>query len=202
MTHHRRLLAGAARIALLGLTAIILPSRAVLAAPAIPVAVTNTPLPVQGTVNAVVSSTSPLSVHDIDNPALQPFVMRCNLGYLDFNVAGQAMCTLSNVPAGKRFVIEVVTGTFQVNQGLVPIEIKLRTWVGNVNIDSFYSAIFEGNSTCCFSTGFYAFNQPVRLYADTVAGSGAVPTINVTLSSQPGGGSVEINVSGYLVNVP
>jgi len=110
--------------------------------PAIPVAVTNTPLPVQGNVNANVSGTvgvsslpavelsgtptvnlnttptAPLYV-DADRPARNSFSASCATQSYD-PASGQASCTIFTIPAGREVVIESVACTAEVAAGQGP----------------------------------------------------------------------------------
>jgi hypothetical protein len=98
-----------------------------------------------------------------------------------------------NVPAGKRFVIETVSGTFNLTPGIKPAVILLET----ADFHSYFHANSDGG-TCCFFGENWSFIQPVRLYAD--AGNN-LPSVQVTLSATGSGGAFEIYLIGYLINL-
>ena len=178
----------------------------VAAAPSAPVIVTNTPLPVQGTVSVGNAVTSPVNVRGVDEPARQPFVMFCGLGATELS-PGNAYCYPhinglyqsqgGNVPAGKRFVIETVSATYNGDPGIKPASILLETQVANTGTHTYFHANSDG-STCCFGGDFWSFVQPVRLYAD--AGNN-LPSVRLILSGAPTDGNFEIYLTGYLVNL-
>jgi hypothetical protein len=115
--------------------------------PSIPVAVTNTPLPVQGTVNANVSGTvgvsslpavqlsgtptvnlnttpaAPLYV-DADRSARNGFNSSCFTGNID-PVNGQAGCTILTIPAGRQVVIETISCQAELYAGHGPGDVQL-----------------------------------------------------------------------------
>lgn len=115
--------------------------------PSIPVNVTNTPLAVQGTVNANVSgtvgvsslpavqlsgtptvsvnssSTNPVYV-DADRPARNSFSASCDTENYD-PTSGQASCTIFTIPAGRQVVIESVACTAEVAAGQGPAQATL-----------------------------------------------------------------------------
>jgi hypothetical protein len=208
MIHRYHSLVGCAGLVLFGIGSMLGASQ-VAAAPTQLVTVTNTPLPVQGTVSVGNTVTTPLNVRGVDEPARQPFVMFCGLdaaalasGVADClpHIAGLFQSQGGNVPAGKRFVIETVSGAFSGDPGNRPGRIMLETAIANTaGTHSYFHATSEG-STCCFAGETWSFIQPVRLYAD--AGNG-LPVVHVILSAVPSGNSsnFEVYLIGYLVNL-
>jgi hypothetical protein len=115
--------------------------------PAIPVSVVNTPLPVQGTVNANVSGTvgvsslpavqlsgtptvnlnttptSPLYV-DADRSARNGFNASCFTGNVD-PTYGQASCSLLTIPAGRQIVIETISCQAELYAGHGPGDVQM-----------------------------------------------------------------------------
>jgi hypothetical protein len=115
--------------------------------PAIPVSVVNTPLPVQGTVNANVSGTvgvsslpavqlsgtptvnlnttpaTPLYV-DADRSARNGFNSSCFTGNID-PINGQAGCTILTIPAGRQVVIETISCQAELYAGHGPGDVQL-----------------------------------------------------------------------------
>ena len=201
MNDYKRPLAGAVGYALLGVS-LMLGANEVAAGPAAQaVTVTNTPLPVQGTVSVGNPSTSPVNVRGVDEPARQPFFMSCGLS--PELASGSATCYPhiaglyqnqgGNVPAGKRFVVEIVSGTFNLSPGIKPAAILLET----ADFHAFFHANSDGPTCCYFGEG-WSFIQPVRLYID--AGSN-LPDVHVTLSATGSGGAFEVDLIGYLVSL-
>src|SRR2546430_10024931 len=83
-------LVSAASFVLFGISPLLGANEAAAAA-SVPVTVTNTPLPVQGTVSVGNAVTSPVNVRGVDEPARQPFVMFCGLGATELS-PGNAYC--------------------------------------------------------------------------------------------------------------
>ena len=155
----------------------------------------------------VISLAVPRAVHaitatlikDVDSPAFQPFAEECTSGA--FDTSGRTSCSLGAVPAGKRWVIETVSGTLQLTPGLKPTSIDLQLCAAGSATDNFFPAAFQGSGVV-FGGDFFAVNQKVWLYADTTGGCGGAPFFNLTLTNgTSGGGSAVLIVSGYLVNV-
>jgi hypothetical protein len=100
--------------------------------PSIPVTVQNTPLPVQGNVNATVTNTPTVRVNttpttpiyvDADGPARNGFNVSCFTGNVDS--AGQASCHLLSIPAGKQVVIETISCQAETYTGEGPADVQL-----------------------------------------------------------------------------
>jgi hypothetical protein len=97
------------------------------AAPALPVAVTNTP-----TVNAHITNSSIGVGNTSDNPlfvdtgstARNGFNASCFTGNVDATY-GQASCVLLTVPAGRQVVIETVSCQAEVTTGTGPADVQL-----------------------------------------------------------------------------
>ena len=175
------------------------------------VIVTNTPLPVSGTVNigsmpnvnigntpnVTISgntSASPLFVRDVDNPARQPF----QIGFpFTMNPATIQVFQSFTVPVGKRLVIEYVSmgsGSVPVGQHLFII---LLTTVGGVGAFHYVAVTPQGSLPPPNAADTFVASQPMRVYADPGT------TVNIQMQRESGVGACEPNltVSGYLVDV-
>ncbi len=123
------------------------PAGSAVLTPAVPVTIVNTPVPVQGTVNANVTGTvgvsslpavqlsgtptvnlntaptAPLYV-DSDRPARNGFNASCATGNID-PTYGQASCTLFTIPAGRQIVIETISCQAELFAGQGPGDVQL-----------------------------------------------------------------------------
>jgi hypothetical protein len=195
-------------LALLCLGVTLLVSRPAPAAPppsSTPVTVTNTPLPVQGTV-AVSSlpaiplsntNATPLYVRDVDNSAQQPFSQSCQLDA--FNVASGSFpsCQFAGPPAGKRFVIESVSADLALTSGSKPNVLVLTYASGGGGAEVFFPATFMNSNPFFSFPDHYVISQQVKLYAD--GGQGLSFNVNITDS---GSGTISACLAGHLVNIP
>jgi hypothetical protein len=184
-------------------------STGALAAPPRPVTITNTPVPVQGTVSVGNPATNPVNVRSVDEPARQAFTMFCALTAADL-VHGNAYCYPhiiganqnqgGNIPAGKRFVIEMVSGLYMSDPGIKPAKIFLETGVPGGSVHTYFHAASDG-PMCCFSGENWSFVQPVRLYADPGPN---LPGVRLILSAVPPAnaiGNFEVFLVGTLVDL-
>jgi hypothetical protein len=140
-----------------------------------PVTVTNT-------------SAQPVPNRDQDNPAQQPFQATASTvvaatGYV-FNVP------LYTVPAGKRAVIEYLSGSGNCNAQAGVGMVTLNTLVGGIG--GYYNAGVQSVGDCN-----WIVNLPLRAYADP----GTVVTANIW-SFQTTTAAATLTVSGHLVNIP
>jgi len=158
--------------------------------PTVTVGNTNAaPLPVVGSGNL---AAAPVIIRNNDEPARRPFQAGCNASA---SSAGFIGCTLTTVPAGKTLVIELFDGFFNFPQAGVPYELELATSVGGggpMNHEYVYTFLNTQSGE-----SHYSFHQLTRVYADagtTVAGQIYISGVTGTY--------VQLNISGYLVNVP
>ncbi len=100
---------------------------------------------------------TPFVVQDFENPARTAFQATCQAGGV-----GAGNCTLLTVPANKIAVIETVTGVFD-GSASGPIASVLDTSAGGIPAEHALVPMLLG-ATANFSV--YAFNAPVRIYAD------------------------------------
>jgi hypothetical protein len=197
--------------------------------PSVPVSVVNTPLPVQGTVMANITntavpvtgtvaigslpaislnntSTSPLFVRDVDNPAQNPVFGSCDL----INVPGGGFqsCNISfvtsteyftSVPAGYRLVIESAAGELDLPTGTIPLEFEVRTSLHAGNpVASYTDVILDPRLVGAANpfTDLYKVSQQTRIYEDS-----GVTVVLDTLTNVPASGQYTafFTVTGYLV---
>ena len=176
-----------------------------------PVTVTNTPLPttvtntpsvtIRGRPTVTVGNTSAtrLFVQDVDGPARQPFARDCVID--TFSPSGLGSCSFGAVPAGKRWVVETLSGQVIVDAGKKPFSINLQLCSAGYATDNYFPAVFQGNSA--FYTGdYFTVNQQVRLYADNTGGCTGAPSFGIGISDTTTSSSAEFILSGYLVDLP
>jgi hypothetical protein len=206
-----RVIAPALGIATLAAVLLWLPAQPAVAQRIAPVTVTNTPLPttitntpavtISGTPAVSVGNTiaAPLFVRSVDVASRQPFARDCVVN--TFSTSGLGSCSFAAVPAGKRWVIEGLSGLVIVDAGLKPFSLNLQLCSAGYATDNFYPAAFQGNSA--FYTGdYYTVNQPVRLYSDNTGGCTGAPFFSVGISNTSPSAFAEFILSGYLVDVP
>lgn len=149
----------------------------------------NSTLTGNGTAVAPLGINSPLTIRNADNPAFQPVQFR------EIQIGGADTTTIFTVPAGKRLVIETVSGNGNIFSGqkFLALSINTTNSVGGSQMPHYFTPVFTGTQG---SFDFYSFNQSVRIYAD--------PQTNIVLSRNTTSGNVNIGitVSGYYVDVP
>ncbi|HTF25821.1 MAG TPA: hypothetical protein VK937_18210 [Candidatus Limnocylindria bacterium] len=199
------------------------PTTAQFPPPVVPVKVTNTPLPVtvsnfpaiqsvnfNGAPQPVFFSNTtatPLFTRDVDNPVRQPVFGSCDAINLS-PVNGFVSCDISfisptsnfsSVPAGKRLVIEFVSGEADVPTGTKPLEFGIRTSLGNGYTDIDFVTTFQGTTNINgIPLDEYKVGQQTRIYEGTNATVHAEVSASDTTSNPY---SIFVTVTGYLVNV-
>ena len=146
-------------------------------------------------VSVVNTATRPVYVRDVDNPARQPF----HVELYDFRmIAGDTLSTDSFiVPAGKRLVIEQVSGRFTAPAGQT-LDLVVQTGPSEAPATHYYLPVRQGPLAPLSGDGF-VLNQLSRQYAE--------PGSNVGVILQRRGGtdgeaSGLMTFTGYLVDVP
>ncbi len=152
-----------------------------------------------GTSNVVVTNTAaqPVPVKEQNNPAFQPFQWQQGVSMLG---ASFSYSFTIPVPAGKRLVVEMISGYFVGStNGSIP-RMSLQT-----HLNGALSAIWVPLTSVGWDGYNYQYNasQPVRMYAD---GSTNM-TVFVSKSAEFNGQytspmSGAITVTGYLVDIP
>ena len=146
---------------------------------------TNTTLNGNGTADAPLGVASPLTIRDSDNPAKQPF---------QFTASTSSIGVIAvTVPAGKRLIIEFVSGSQSVSNGsgLGIFTVAATQSSGNEVFRHYVlpaATIPRGTFT-----DYYA-SQPVRMYLD--AGQQLRVFFNADSFSS------RVNVTGHYVNIP
>lgn len=146
------------------------------------VVVINTPLPVTGTVNATVTNTSanpvPVTVTNAANATVLPYQSTASVA--DSSTCGGNQCYFSfaPVPAGKRLVVQNVSGQ---------VATAART------------VLFERGQVVFFvvipSTAQGYFTQPTTMYYEP----GEVPSARIFTGALTSAGSLVVTVVGMLV---
>ena len=159
--------------------------------------VANTPsVTLSGTPNVNISN-SPI-IQDRDNPARHPFTYNDGSQRLD-GLLGVVTVFVPQVPAGKRLVIEQVSVIADLNPSAAQ-KLYVNVTTGTGGGFNYYG--FTGTDTGLVIAGttdrFVASSQ-MRCYED--AGNSAFVTVDRSDVSAPGGG-VNVNVSGYLIDIP
>jgi hypothetical protein len=152
------------------------------------VTVTNTPLPVTGTLSI---SGGPVQVRDVDNPARHRYQNQVILQD-DPNGGGELKIT---APANQLLVIETVSALFNLPSGQKPGDVFLAIDEMGANAGARYELPFLSIIT----TGgrdYYRTTLPVRLYADP----GTSIRCDVQRDRTVGTFNFYLNVSGYLVD--
>jgi hypothetical protein len=211
---------------ILGFFAIVfsfVPRHPVVAAPptpAVPVDVTNTPLPVTGNVNATISgtpavtisgmptlaiasgaavsvnnaATNPVLVSDVDNPAHNPVMVLCgvseNTG--NCNLFTETIPGSSTIPAGFELVIDSVSGTFFVPTGAVPNLVEVAAQIGGTPYVVYFNPVPQGTAA---SFTYYTVSQATRMFCD---GSTSV-SMGVNSQNATGPATGQFTLTGHLV---
>lgn len=179
--------------------------------PAIPVNVVNTPLPVQGSVNANITGTptvklnttptTPLYV-DAERPARNGFNVSCFTGNVD-SVNGQAACSLLSIPAGRQVVIETISCQAELFAGEGPGDVQLIVpntpfTAGGPDHVSHLLTLTKQASTP--SLDIWRMTTPLRAYGSAPAqGSVNVGVFFRANPASPGPQDMSCTISGYLV---
>jgi hypothetical protein len=153
----------------------------------VPTVVTNTP-----TVKIITDANHPVFVQDVDNPARQAFQQ--DISFILPDNFSEVCSPLTNVPAGKRLVIEYISG----KATLPAAEQKMRSFSirTTINGNLVYHYVVP-TATGIFNE--YVAGQQVRLYAD----ANTLPHICVSRGNPNDGVvSVQASISGYLVDMP
>ncbi len=153
----------------------------------VPTVVTNTP-----TVKIKTDTDNPVYVRDVDNPAREAFQQDVTFTLPD-NFS-EVCSPLTAVPAGKRLVIEYVSGkaTFPAADQKLR-NMSIRTTLNGNQVYHYLAPMATG----IFNE--YVAAQQVRLYAD----GNTLPHICVSRGTLNDGiVTVQASVSGYLVDMP
>ena len=128
-------------------------------------------------------------IRDVDNPAMQPFQAAgsCSLG-------GGCCCgnNVYTVPSGKRAVVEYVSAQcpqFPSGFGCAGF---VQTTLNGVMVSHSLRAVPASNGT------FNTVGQQVRIYGD----AGTVITAGGYSTGGPATGTINLAISGYLVDLP
>ena len=153
-----------------------------------------------GTSNVVVTNSpaQPVPVKEQNNPAFQPFQFQQGFSLLGGNAS---LSVNFPVPAGKRLVVEQISGYFVGNSnGTVP-RMQVQTHVNGLLSALWIPLTYVGSDS--FTGVAYMGAQQIRMYADggtnlVVTATKSVDGVGQYTSATSG----NITISGYLVNIP
>jgi hypothetical protein len=164
------------------------------------VTVANTPsVSISGTPTVALSPggsvgvTNLLDAQNNPNPlavleAIQPYEDGCAISISSTNAGS---CNFSQIPAGKRLIIEEFDANSFMDPGIKPIQLSL----GNSGfLVHYFPAMFMGNNG---GADYFTTHQTTRLYAP----AGYQPACYLTLSSSAQSASSFCRFSGFLVDV-
>jgi hypothetical protein len=144
------------------------------------------------TVNFGNTSTTPVFTRDADNPALQPVNYSATVSVPDMSQSFAA--DIATVPMGKRLVIETISYYGVVAPGETGY-VQFFATTGNSQVNhTIPSQKLFSQGTADRIGGIAA----ARMYAD----GGTTITAGFFRGASTGSESVNVNVTGYLVNIP
>jgi hypothetical protein len=140
-----------------------------------------------------IDSSAPVNVHDVDNPALQPFQR-----ILDVLIPpGQGTATDQFVvPAGKRLVIEFTSTNVTAPTGM-KLWVRLQALSGGVFVSYNMTSTLLSNTA---GTDFSVGSETTRIYADP--GSNVTLVVSVLGGTAGSNTGAEVDLSGHFVNLP
>src|SRR5262245_24189202 len=136
----------------------------------------------------------PPVVECVDQPALNPFQASA---YVSFDAPVNPFFATIQVPAGKRLVIQHVTGSIAtIGTGLqavanYPALVSLQTVFNASTVEHFLTPIFLGSLG---TTKQWTLSQATRLYAEGLISVSVVPKLATS-------GSATVTLAGYLVDI-
>jgi hypothetical protein len=154
----------------------------------------------QPTVTVATSTPTPLLVRDVDNPARQAY-QDIQIAYIN---GGEAVVqgAFRQVPAGKQLVIEFISVTALVpsTQILEQVNVNVRNSHTGDQLPN-YQIDVNGKGQDPFAlpaSDLFVGSKQVRMYADP----GSIPTFHALRNVRDGVATVEVDISGYLVDLP
>lgn len=166
------------------------------------VGISGTPTVALDAVNNTVKidSTNPVSLRDVDNAARQPFQFNASGNFTD-GFAGTGPVPITQVPAGKRLIIEHVSvfGSTPLGQKLILASIGVTQQNANSGQPVLHYLVINSAGSDAFAAR-YSCSQMVRLYADP----GTIVSLSAQRDATAGTlfGAVAYAISGYFINVP
>jgi hypothetical protein len=135
------------------------------------------------------AESAPVAVRDVDF-ARQPFHQSAEFSFPDGAITRTTSIT---IPAGKRLVIEYVSGLLVVPTGQNITKITLGVTLDQQFANHFVARTPVGDSG--FDNELFSVSQQMRVYADGLF-------INIQRGSATGTASGTVTLSGYLVDIP
>jgi len=165
--------------------------------PAIQFASGNT-VGINGPVQVGNDAANPAVVRDVDNPARQPFQkLICVAFGNEANNCG-ALVNGFTVQAGRRLVIEQVSGSCELESGTVLVSVALGTQVGSLDVVAHFLPLPPPPTPTPTVVYSSSFNHVTRIYADP--GSGVGINSGQFLGSTGTDAVCRLALSGYLLN--
>ena len=202
MNHFRKYLAAAAGLLILAIAGALMDTHKVAAQAPTLVTVTNTPLPVTGSLHITGSSHAPLpvrvthvdtpvDVRDVENPARQIFEKIIS-GPIP--ISGTSLTTtIFTAPLGKRLVIEYVSARILMPLGQkvsFQVQLSVGPSIPLVNVPAISQGTF-------FAEDLFIASQQVRIYVDPGVGVSLVTSRSTTSG---GWNNTDWSVVGHLVD--
>jgi hypothetical protein len=153
-------------------------------------------------VNVVNPETDPVPTYNVDNAALHPVQIHCEIIMPSGTALIQQSCTDQNVPLGKRLVIEQVTAQARFNNtnNYPRVSIGLISFDMNGDLKMvFHNIAFEQQVLTKYSNIFYT-TQNVRLY-NVQQGINISFGRDTTDGSYSGKGVLRISITGHFVDI-
>jgi len=153
---------------------------------------------VTGTPSVVVANnaTNPVRIRNVDNPVQQAVTFSTEVTVADGSF-GEVNLNAFAVPAGKRLVLEYVSGHASLQPGQKP----LVGMITALNFSGFLhnlTAVPQGDfSAISARPEEFTINQPLRLYSD----GGFSLGIQLTRNASAGLALLQLTFSGYLVDL-
>jgi hypothetical protein len=141
-------------------------------------------------------SSGPTLIKDTENPARSAVQGQCTM---QWTIAGNTSCQLAEVPAGKRLVIEHISGICRV-QGTDRIRnAEIQTTLAGGNSASVWNYLVLTSQSSTPDGNYSTVSQPMRAYADPGSTVLAIAWFEglTTDSSQ----ACTFSMSGHLVDV-
>lgn len=208
MRTFKNYLTAAAALALVGLAvSVIYPDRASAQGgrPPTPVEiVAPVPVPISGNVGitgtAAVqvgnNAANPVLIRNVDNPVKQAVTFHAEVDLSDGSL-GEANLNAFAVPAGKRLVLEYVSGGAFLQPGQKPL-VQVFTSFVTSGFFNLLTAVPQGNFSAVFGRPeAFTITQGLRLYSDGPYSVG----IQLTRNESAGLAILQLTFAGYLVDL-
>jgi hypothetical protein len=142
------------------------------------------------------TATNPVRIRNVDNPVQQAVTFSAEVVVPDGSF-GEINSNAFTVPAGKRLVLEYVSGHASLQPGQKPL-VSMITAFGFGGYVHYLTAVPQGDfSAISARPEEFTINGPLRLYSD----GGFSLLIELTRNSSAGLALLQLTFSGYLVDL-